>query len=413
MGIFSNLDVMWEEPRIARFLGRLASFSRLTLFDMRGVGLSDRGSARPILERQRDDLAAVMDAVGVERGVVFGVGRAATMSLLFAATHPERTEALILYAMIIKTVATADFPHGKSADDHARFLDRFVEEMGTGRNLDLQAPSLTGDDRFVNWWARFERLVAKPAAYRELAGIMTDLDVADVLPVIHVPTLLLHRQGDRVVPVGQARHAAGKIPGVRYVELAGEDHLPFAGDSASLLDEVEEFVTGAGPAPRQARVLATALFTDMVDSTSIQVRLGDRAWRQLLEEHHEVVRRHIGAYGGVEQDTAGDGFFVRFDGPARAVECATEIVSDLAAHGIAVRAGIHTGECEISDGKCTGLAVSIAARIMAKAGPGEILVSQTVKDLTAGGGLRLEEMGEHELKGVPDRWRLYRVAANG
>jgi class 3 adenylate cyclase len=408
-GIFSNLDVMWEEPHLAHFLGRLASFSRLTLFDMRGIGLSDRGSEIPILERQRDDIAAVMDAVGLEKSIVFGVARAATMASLFAATYPERTEALVLYGQVVKRLASPEFSPGKTAEEQEAFLSQFVQDMGKGTNLRVQAPSLADDERFVRWWARFERLVATPGAYRELGKILTDLDVRDVLPSIHVPTLILYRVGDRVVSADQGRYAAEHIAGARYVELPGEDHLPFAGDSDSLLDEVEEFVTGVRPAPRTDRVLATILFTDIVDSTSLQASLGDHEWKRVLEAHHEVVRRQLTRYGGAEQDTAGDGFYIRFDGPARAIECVQAIMADLLTMGIEIRAGVHTGECEIADGKCTGLAVSIGARIMAKAGPSEILVSQTVRDLTAGGGLDLEEAGEHELKGIPDQWRLYRV----
>ena len=409
-GLFSNLDVMWEEPRWAHLLGRMASFARLTVFDMRGVGVSDRGSEIPILERQRDDLGAVMDAVGMESGIVFGVARAGSMSMMFAATHPQRTQALLLYAPTVKGVASADFPSAMSPDDEGGFPDRFVADMGTGRNLSFQAPSLAGDERFVRWWARFERLVATPGAYREMAQILTELDVRQVLPTIHVPTLVLHRSGDLVVSSAQGRYAAEHIAQARYVELAGGDHLPIAGDSDALLDEVEEFVTGTRPVPKTNRILATVMFTDIVDSTAHQAGLGDREWKRLVETHNSIVRRSLARLGGREQDTAGDGFYAVFDGPARAIECAREIVADLEPLGIEVRAGVHTGECEIADGKCAGLAVSIGARVMAKAGPSEILVSQTVKDLTAGSDLLLEAAGEHDLKGIPDRWRLYRVA---
>ncbi|MGA7227893.1 MAG: adenylate/guanylate cyclase domain-containing protein [Acidimicrobiia bacterium] len=408
-GIFSNLDVMWEEPRFAHFLGRLAAFSRLTVFDMRGVGLSDRGAEPPIIERQRDDVGAVMDAMGVESAIVFGVARAAVMSMMFAATHPERTEALILYAPSVKRVATEEFPEALSPDLQEEFASRFVSEMGTGKNVSIQAPSLAGDERFVKWWARFERLVATPSRYRELAQILTDLDVRQVLPAIHVPTLVLQRSGDLIVPASQGRYAADHIAGARYVELPGEDHLPIAGNSDAVLDEVEEFVTGSRPAPKTNRRLTTVLFTDIVDSTVHQALVGDREWKQLVETHNQIVRRHLSRLGGSEQDTAGDGFYAVFDGPARAIECAHSVMIDLKPLGLEVRAGVHTGECEIADGKCAGLAVSIGARVMGLAGPSEILVSQTVRDLTVGGDLRLEPAGEHELKGIPDRWRLYRV----
>ena len=402
---------MWEEPRWARFLERLTSFARLIAFDMRGVGLSDRGPQPPTIELQRDDIAAVMDAARVREGVVFGGARAASMSLLFAATHPERTKALVLYAPVAKTVATDDFPHGKSREEQEAFVERFVREVGTGRNLALQAPSVVDDERFVAWWARFERLVASPSAYEELARIFSDVDVRGVLPAIHVPTLVLHREGDAIVSRAQARYVADHIAGARFVGMPGEDHIPFVGDGDAIVDEVQEFVTGVRPAPEVDRILATVLFTDIVASTERQAALGDRGWKELVERHHALVREQLVRFRGLEQDTAGDGFYARFDGPARAIRCAQEIVEAVRPLGIEIRAGLHAGECELVDGKCGGLSVSIGARVMALAGPSEVLVSQTVKDLTAGSGLTFEEAGEHELKGVPERWRVYRAVA--
>jgi pimeloyl-ACP methyl ester carboxylesterase/class 3 adenylate cyclase len=410
-GIWSNVEVMWEQPRWARFLERLASFSRLILFDMRGVGLSDRGPEPPVLELQRDDVAAVMDASASDSAVVFGGARAATMAMLFAATHPERTKALILYAPVAKTVSTPDFPFGKSPEEQLKFFERFVAEVGTGRNLELQAPSVASDAPFVKWWARFERLVASPSAYEELGKIFTDMDVREVLPAIHVPTLVLHRAEDAIVPTRQARYVADQIAGSRFVDLPGIDHIPFVGDAHAILDEIQEFVTGTRPILSADTVLATVLFTDIVDSTARQAALGDRGWKELVEQHHATVRDLLTRYRGLEQDTAGDGFYVRFDGPARAIRCAQEISEAVRPLGIEVRAGLHTGECELVDGKCSGLSVSIGARVMSHAGPSQVLVSQTVKDLTAGSGLSFEDAGEHELKGVPDRWHLYRVAA--
>ena len=409
-GIWSNVDLMWDLPPWAHFLERLASFSRLIVFDMRGVGLSDRGPEPPTLELQRDDIAAVMDAVGLESAMVFGGARAGTMSMLFAATHPDRTKALVLYAPVAKTVSTPDFPYGKSPEEQQWFFDRFVAEVGTGLNLQLQGPSMVDDQRFVGWWARFERLVASPSAYEELARIFTDVDVREVLPAIHVPTLVIHRSGDRIVFERQVRFVAEQIEGARLVQLPGEDHLPFLGDANAILDEVEAFVTGARPAPRVDRVLATVLFTDIVGSTERQAALGDAGWKELVQRHHAAVREQLERFRGREQDTAGDGFYVRFDGPAQAIRCAQEIVRAVRPLGIEVRAGVHTGECELVEGKCSGLSVSIGARVMGRAGPSEVLVSQTVKDLVAGSGLSFEGAGEHELKGVPDRWRLYRVA---
>lgn len=410
-GIWSNLDVMWDEPRWAHFLDRLASFSRLIVFDMRGVGLSDRGSEPPFLESQMDDMSAVMTAAGSESAVIFGGARGGAMSMLFAATYPERTKALVLYAGVAKTVRSADFPYGKSEHDQQAFFDRFVSEMGTGQNLDLQGPSGADDPRFVRWWARFERLVATPSAYRELAVIFRDLDVRAVLPSIQAPTLVLQRTGDRITPVDQARYLAGTIPAARLVEFPGDDHIPFLGDGDALIDEVEEFVTGSRPAPDVDRVLATVLFTDIVGSTERQAAMGDRAWKDVVLAHHSLVRRALTRWRGVENDTAGDGFYATFDGPARAVRCALEVADQVRDFGIEIRAGIHTGECEIVDGKYGGIAVATGARIAGLAGPSQVLVSQTVKDLVAGSGLVFEDHGEHALKGVPQPWHLYAASA--
>ena len=410
-GIWSNVEIMWEHPLWAHYLKRLARFSRLILFDMRGVGLSDRGPEPPVIELQRDDVGAVMDAARSQDAIVFGGVRASSMTMLFAATHPERTKALILYAPVAKTVSSPDFPHGRSREDLAAFFERFVAEMGTGKNLDLQAPSVANDERFVEWWARFERLVASPSAYQELARIFIEVDVREVLSAIHVPTLVIHREGDLIVREPQARYVADQIANATYMSLPGEDHVPFVGDADAILDEVERFVTGRRPIPEIHTVLATVLFTDIVDSTRRQAELGDGGWKDLVERHHAIVRDLLATHRGEEQDTAGDGFFVRFDGPARAIRCAQGIIESVRPLGIDVRAGLHTGECEIVDGKAGGIAVSIGARVMANAGPSEVLVSQTVKDLVAGSGLAFEDAGEHELKGVPDRWRLYRVPA--
>jgi pimeloyl-ACP methyl ester carboxylesterase/class 3 adenylate cyclase len=412
-GIWSNLDVMWEEPRWARFLDRLASFSRLIVFDMRGVGLSDRGSRPPFLESQMDDISAVMQAARSETAVIFGGARGGAMSMLFAATHPDRVRALVLYAAVAKTVRSADFPHGKSEQDQRVFFDRFIAEMGTGRNLDLQGPDGLDDPHFVRWWARFERLVATPSAYRELAVIFQDLDIRAVLPSIQAPTLVLQRVGDRITPVSQARFLAATIPDARLVELPGEDHIPFLGDGDAVVDEVEEFVTGTRPAPDADRFLSTVLFTDIIGSTERQAAIGDRAWRDVVLAHHDLVRDSLKRWRGVENDTAGDGFYATFDGPARAVRCALEVTDRVRALGIEIRAGVHTGECEIVDGKCGGIAVAIGARIAALAGPSQILVSQTVKDLVTGSGLGFEDYGEHSLKGVPQRWHLFDASGPG
>jgi len=408
-GIWSNLDVMWEEPRWKRYLLRLASFSRLILFDMRGVGLSDRGSDPPVVELQMDDIAAVMDAAGSREAAVFGGARGAAAAALFAAAHPERARALVLYAPIIRVLQAPDWPWGWTEERWRESFDRMVTRTGTGGNLDQQAPSMVGDDRFKSWWARFERLVASPQQIRELATILGQIDVRSVLPHIAVPTLVLIRGGDREADVQESRYAAEQIPGARFVQLPGEDHLQFIGDQASILDEVEEFLTGSRRPPETDRVLATVVVFDIVGSSAHATRLSDRAWSELLAAYHTVVRRLLQSFRGSEVDTAGDGVMASFDGPARAIRCALEVVEQVRPLGVEVRVGVHTGECQVVGGKLAGIALHIASRISDRAGPGEVLVSGTVRDLMAGSGIRFEDRGVEELKGIPDAWRLYGV----
>jgi class 3 adenylate cyclase len=291
----------------------------------------------------------------------------------------------------------------------AAFYERFVAEMGTGLNLDLQGPTGAADDRFKPWWARFERLVASPQAFRELGAILGQIDVRSVLPHIQAPSLVLHRAGDRITNVGQGRFAAESIPGAKFVELQGDDHIEFLGDQDAILDEIQEFLTGDRPAPDTDRVLATVMFTDIVGSTEMAARLADRAWSVLLANHHAIVRMHLDRFRGQEIDTAGDGFLASFDGPARAIRCAKAIAEGVRELGIEVRAGLHTGECQSMGDRLTGIAVHIAARVCALAGAGEVLTSGTVRDLVAGSGIRFEDRGVHELRGVPDTWRLYEV----
>jgi len=408
-GIWSNLDVMWEWPSWARYLERLASFSRLILFDMRGVGLSDRGDEPPVLELQMDDVRAVMDAAGSESAAIFGGARGAAMTMLFAATYPERTRALILYAPSAKTVRSEDWPYGRTEAEQQRFFDRFTAEMGTGENLDMQAPS--HDAAFKRWWARFERLGASPGAWKELATILSQLDVRAVLPLVQAPTLVLHRRGDRVIDVGQGRAIAERIPNARFVELAGDDHLPILGDSDAIVDEIEEFLTGVRSAPEPDRMLTTVLFTDIVDSTKRAAELGDQRWRALLLEHAAFVRSRLARFHGIEVNTTGDGFLATFDGPARAIRCALDICEGVRSLGLEVRAGVHTGEVEVIGTDIGGIAVHIGARISALAQPGRVLVSRIVVDLVGGSGIEFEAWGEHTLKGVPGPWTLFEVAA--
>jgi pimeloyl-ACP methyl ester carboxylesterase len=408
-GIWSNLDTLWEEPRWVHYAERLASFCRLIMFDMRGIGLSDRGLEPPLLELQMDDVRAVMDAAGSETAALYGAARGGSMMALFAATYPERVRALVLYAALAKTIRTNDYPRGRTETEQEEFLRLFTQEIGSLQRLGRQGPSAVVE--LSRWWPKFERSVGTPERFRELGEIFRDIDIRAVVPAIQAPTLLLHRTGDWVVPIGHAGYLAETIPSARLVELPGDDHITFLGDSDVLVDEIEEFLTGARSAPETDSVLATVLFTDIVGATERAAELGDRAWREVLERHYQTVRRELDRYRGNELDSAGDGFMASFDGPARAIRCARAIEDANAALGIEVRAGVHTGECERLGNKLSGIAVHIAARVAASAGSGEVVVSQTVKDLVAGSGIEFEDRGLHELKGVPDAWRLFAVRA--
>jgi pimeloyl-ACP methyl ester carboxylesterase len=411
-GWVSNVELMWEEPAMARFLGRLASFSRLILFDKRGTGLSDRVSndRLPTLEERMDDVRAVLEAVGSERAALFGHSEGGNMCVLFAATYPERTAALItLGSFARRRDPDEDYPWAPTAEDREETAADVERNWGHLRPEDVEyyAPSRVGDEQFVRNLEQYLRRAASPGAAAALLRMNSYIDVRDVLPTIRVPTLVLHRTGDHDVNVAEGRYLAAKIPGARFVELPGDDHWISAGNTDEIADEIEEFLTGTRPAPELDRVLATVLFTDIVGSTERAVELGDRRWRELLSTHDAVVRRELDRFRGREVDTAGDGFLASFDGPARAVRCAIaagEAVRDL---GVEIRAGIHTGECELDGPKIRGIAVHTGARIASLARAGEVLVSQTVKDLVSGSGLDFEDRGVHELKGVPGKWRVY------
>ncbi|HZN42269.1 MAG TPA: adenylate/guanylate cyclase domain-containing protein [Actinomycetota bacterium] len=415
MGWVTNVEAMWEEPNVARFLDRLASFSRLILFDKRGVGLSDRvpNDRLPDLETRMDDVRAVMDAVGSERAVVFGVSEGGPMSMLFSATYPERTIALVLYGTV------ADFTARDPAykEDAAAYLADTEATWGTVDFARAQiagwaAPGHEDDERLVAWLASYMRKGASPAAAMALERMNRQINVTHALASIHVPTLVIAKEGDLDFRIEQVRDTASRIAGARLVELPGSEHFPWVGDPDGVLDEVERFVVALGEVEAgMDRALATVLFTDVAGSTEKAAELGDRGWKALVEEHHRLVRGQLARYRGVEIDTAGDGFFATFDGPARAVRCARSIVEAVARLGVEIRAGVHTGEVETIDGKVGGLAVVIGSRVGAAAEPSEVLVSQTVKDLVAGSGLVFEDAGEHDLKGVPDPWRLYRVSS--
>jgi len=408
-GWVSNIDLFWEETRVARFFERLASFSRLILFDKRGTGLSDRVADMPNLETRMDDVRVVMDAVSSEQAALFGYSEGGSMCILFAATYPERTTALIMSGSYARRMWAPDYTWGTPRETWEEFLDAVVRNWGGTIGLDERAPSLAGDAQFRDWWARYVRQSASPGAGRSIWNMIADIDVRHVLPVIRVPTLIIHNAGDHTVPVENSRYMAERIPGAKYVELSGVDHLPYAGNSEMILDEIEEFLTGVRRGPEPDRVLTTLLFTDIVDATGKVIELGDRRWRNLLEAHNTLVREQLVHFRGREIDTAGDGFLAAFDGPARGVRAASAIVAGVKQLGLEVRAGLHTGECEVSGSKLTGVAVHVGARIAAIAKGGEVLVSNTVKDLVAGSGLKFVDRGLHSLKGVPGESRLFAV----
>jgi pimeloyl-ACP methyl ester carboxylesterase len=411
---FANpIDLMWQQPAYARFLERLAGFSRLVLFDKRGSGRSAVGPdlEGATLEGWMEDIGIVMEAVGSERAALFGFDGGGPLAMLFASTYPERTSALVLLGTWARLVRAADQPFGLEPDGVPVFLDGFEQRWGTGANLARTAPSLAHDERIRRWYAQYERAGNMPRVARQVVRMFTDTDVRHVLPAVRVPTLILHRSGDRMQEVEHGRYLAQHIPDARWAELPGDDHLPWAGDQDAIVGQLREFLTRVGPPAELDRVLATVLFTDIVRSTERAATLGDRAWRALLDAHHGIVRRELERHRGREVKTMGDGFLATFDGPARAIRCACAIRDGVRSLGIEIRAGLHTGECELMTNDVGGIAVHIGARIVATAAPSEVRVSSTVKDLVAGSGLRFVDRGMHSLDGVPGEWRLF--AAEG
>jgi pimeloyl-ACP methyl ester carboxylesterase len=408
-GWVSNVDLCWEEAAFARFLTRLASFSRVILFDKRGTGLSDRVVDLPSLEVRMDDVWAVMRAVGTDVAALFGYSEGGTMCALFAATYPSRTSALIMEGAFPRRRWAPDYPWGLTDEQIQCALDEVQREWGGPVKIDAHAPSMAQDEHLRQWWARRLRASASPAAAMALLRMNADIDIRHVLPSIRVPTLILHNSHDRVVSRDATRYMADLIPGAKLVELDGIDHIPWGDNSEAILEEIEEFLTGVRHSPEHDRVLATVLFTDIVGSTDKAVSLGDRRWSDLLTCHHNTVRRELERFRGREIDTTGDGFLACFDGPARAVRCACAISRDVRSLGIGVRAGLHTGECEVMGNNLGGIAVHIGARIASLAQSGEVLVSATVKDLVAGSALQFQDRGVYSLRGVPGDWRLFAV----
>jgi class 3 adenylate cyclase len=408
-GWITNLDILWEEPRLSRFLLRLASFSRLILFDKRGTGLSDRVTNTPTLEERMEDVRSVMAAVGSTEAALVGWSEGGPMCALFAATYPEMTRALVMIGSYPRRFKTEDYPIGPSKEENDAFIASIEDNWGTDFALAVRAPSLLEDSSFRAWWGRYLRMSASPSAAQALTQANSEIDIRDILPSIAVPTLLLHATGDMTLDVEHSRYMVTRIPGARLIEVDSDDHLPWLKGSNAILSNIEDFLTGSNRASVSNRMLCTLLFTDIVSSTEMLERLGDEGWSDLLSQHDEAVRRELTTFSGREIKTTGDGFLATFDGPARAIQCAKAVRQAAAKLGVNVRQGLHTGECEMQGNDLSGLAVHIAARISDLAGTGEILVSRTVRDLVAGSGLTFEGFGLHELKGIEDQWQLYRV----
>jgi class 3 adenylate cyclase len=411
-GFVSHLEVFWENPAVADYFGRMASFARVIVYDKRGLGLSDRPPGPPTLEQSAADARAVLDAAGSERAAVYAISEGGPMSVLLAATCPDRVSALILYGTWVRWLKAPDFPEGVSANVMERFIATAKKDWGGPIALDLWAPSSSHDPELRRWWAKLLRAGSSPAGFEALIRLYLDIDARSVLPTISVPTLVLHRTGDRLTPLRWGRQIAETIPGAKFVELEGDAHLPVE-NPRQIVDEIEEFLTGQRTERAPDRMLATVMFTDIVDSTVRASRMGDRSWRELIERHDQLMRREIERHQGRAVKTMGDGFLASFDGPARAIHCACSARNVVTELGIEIRAGLHTGEVEVMGDDIAGIAVNIGARVGAAAGPGEVLVSRTVTDLVAGSGIEFIERGAHSLKGVPGEWQLFAVAANG
>lgn len=411
-GYVSHLEIGWEEPAYAHFLQRLATFARVITLDKRGTGMSDRvpNEALPTLEQRMDDVRAVMDAAGTQQAALFGVSEGSVMCLLFAATYPQRTSALVLYGSFARRLWAPDYPWGPTVEEREKYYQEIERGWGQVREEMQADPHLANDLQMKFMNARYERMCASPGAALALAKMNSQIDVREILPTIHIPTLLLHHVDDYDVNIGGARYIVQHIPGAKLIEFPGSTHILIGQEGDKVLDQIEEFLTGTQPAPQLDRILATVLFTDIVSSTEKAAELGDRRWRELLESHHTLVRKQLALFRGQEIDTTGDGFFATFDGPARAIRCACAISDGVRHLGIQIRVGLHTGECELMGDNVGGIAVHIGARILSEAKPNEVLVSSTVKDLVVGSGIHFDERGGHVLKGVPGEWRLYSVS---
>ncbi|TMK79405.1 MAG: adenylate/guanylate cyclase domain-containing protein [Actinobacteria bacterium] len=415
-GYVTHMELQWAIPSFVPLLESLSSFCRLIRFDKRGTGMSDRVGGAPTLEARMDDVRAVMDAVGSQRAAFFGLSEGAAMSILFAATYPERTAALVVRSGFPRRMWAADYPWGRTEEEYAREVERELRVFGPREQAKEPVRKLGRfSEEEVDAMLNMVRFGSSPGALEALHRMNKEIDIRHVLAAVRIPTLILHGIEDELVPVEVARYMASRIATARLVEIPGVGHLAFGGEPADRIrTELEGFVkdvweSGGWEEGEADRVLATVLFTDIVGSTAKAAELGDSAWRELLERHHALIRRQLVRFRGAELDVAGDGFFARFDGPARAVRCACAIIESVPELGLEVRAGLHTGECEVMDDKVGGIAVHIGARVAKEAQPGEVLVSSTVRDLVAGSGLRFGERGVAQLKGVPEQWRLYAV----
>jgi class 3 adenylate cyclase len=406
----SQVEYLWSEESLQAVMARLTTFSRVISFDRRGSGLSDPLSGAPTLEEQMDDVIAVMDAAGSERAAIAGTLEGGPMAALFAATHPDRVSALVLYATFARATWAPGYEWAWSAEERNERMDQLVGHWGEGLVAGSVAPSLMSDPAFVEWAGRLERLAASPSTIQRIFDLIGEFDVRDVLPSIRVPTLVMHRRDDSFIKIEHSRYMAERIPGAKLIELEGGDNMFSIGDSEALLGEIEEFLTGERHDREPDRMLATVLFTDICGSTEHVAQMGDRSWRFMLERHDALFRRALERHRGREVKRTGDGFLATFDGPARAIRCAADVAGAVGSIGLQVRAGLHTGELEVMDGDLGGMAVHIAARVMDRAAPSEVLVSSTVKDLVVGSGIDFQERGAHELRGIPGEWQLFSVS---
>jgi class 3 adenylate cyclase len=408
-GFISHLDLLWEDPDLATALGRLGSFARVIVFDKRETGMSDRTGQLPDMDRRMLDIGAVMDDVGCEQAALLGVSEGGPMAVVFAATHPERVQALILLNTFACLAARPDFTIGVPRENLDLLVEYIEPRWGTGVGLRAWAPSVADHPAARALFARLQRVASSPGSAMVVLRSLVDIDVRAALPFVHAPTLVMHRTEDRMIPLELGRHLAEHIPDARFIPLTGTDHFWWTEDTDRVLDETQEFLTGARPVPEPDRVLATVLFTDIIDSTSQAAELGDKAWKALLDQHDSLTVRQVTRHGGRIVKTTGDGVLATFDGPARSVRCAQAISEGVRGLGIEVRAGVHTGEVELRGDDVAGLGVHIASRIESQAGPGEVLVSRTVTDLVTGSGLEFTDRGPHDLKGVPGSWQLFLV----